>query len=1244
MWGATRTRDQQEVALKVSTARVNARLSREVMAMRLLGSPICPQFIEEGTTAGGLPYIAMQRIEGNSMAHWLASSKLRIPPIREATQLFSQLSQLVQATHDQGLLHRDLKPENTMVVPDGSMRLLDFGLARLIGAPHNDTRELSLTQTGAMLGTVAYIAPEQSLGRKSSGPAADIYSLAVIGFELLTGRLPFWGNRSSILQAHSWHKPPRASQFAELSTHIDEIIGRGLSKDPKKRWSSATEFARALADELTRVHESAPKTRVTPSHKGAARRDMALLSIEGSESLAVTSKLAASVGGHVARADTSCVVIVFPSAPSIKEGVTAAVALVLESFARADKCVIHVASLRARKGKRGIRVMGDALKHFTEWTQHFGPGLHATASAAPFVNHSQLARKTDGGHLVLRNRPVSMTPQTGQDINWDSMSVDVRFWGRKELLSSIEAKARESLAATTPCMTTVIGDTGSGKTQLARHVLSRVGAWETAGVLKHNGNAPLKRLVCEAFHLFDGDTSIADVEQACATRLSANLAPTATPVIALAIDVIDEAEFQKLSSLVGATARRQALARAISEALVHSARQRPLVILIDDAHLADFTTLDALEMATLDKRGVPLWVFALGTPTFLEARPNWGIRAAESQRHELGVLDRDAASGMLKQLLSPVEFIPESTLTSLIELTEGIPLHLEEVAQALKHNGAIRKREGTNSWFIASDELMLASKTPLGQRLAKASLAGLRQDVAQFAQLCAVMNAVLTADEIDLVQRAINPNLGFSALDPSVGLSHLADRKLLRRIDAVHFEFRHAIIRDALEEGISAALHRVLHGAALRVLPAQSTAPQRLARHAEKAGEAPLAASLYIEVATQAEDRFRYVEAEQAYSRALRNLEGNTKERAQALAGRARVHHFVGRHDDALADLGAAMCVATEKNDDKAVAEMLLEQATILDWKFQFIESAKAAKQAAAMAVLLGDEAIQLRSDLAIARTQVRQQEFELAIPSLKSTAQRARHLEDHTSIVISLALLGGALAAVSRLDEAKVCLDEMIAVSEEVGDRFHLAVAHGNRMLVWTARHDYEHAVEDAALAASIAGEIGSFPIIWISQHTQAELLLWLGRYDEAQRIADDARSLQHRFTTTPDPADTLLVARVKVANSDDPLVASEELSYIDTQHTFASLKPLHQRQTEMLQLWQNQDDADAWHALLADAKPVFEANEMLEFLLLYARAAYREHRGVDVDYAGTLALALTESGSHWISFFSALGYTESV
>lgn len=1242
VWRVRNRSTKALVALKVSVARHDPRFEREAQAMRRLGSKVGPALVEVGETRTQQRFLAMELLEGESMAHWLASCQAPVPPLSIVMGYLEDLCESVAQVHEAKVLHRDLKPENIMLLRSGGLRLLDFGLARdLTGAlADEDEESLSLTRTGALVGTVAYIAPEQSLGRKCLGPSADIYSLGVIAFELLTGRPPFVGTRSSILQAHTWQKAPKISHLAKLSPSVDEVVGKALAKNPDARFRTARHFFAALQKSLKAGSSSDGRQAETKS----SRREMALLAVYGPVPVADAQKAASSVKGQIARTSAEHLVLVFPALADLKQGVAAAVAVAHELSPIATTCVVHVAGLRARAGARGVIVMGDAIKTDT-WSAGFVAGLFATAQAAPHVIASQLALSPEGLHEIVRHVPQLTATNTGT-VDWQSLALRIQPWGREDFIAGIKTEARACFDNRQALLTTVIGETGLGKSHFASYLLELVRTWHKVRVIslsagadgEDRGDSLLQSLVREAFQLGIDDLSCNGIRRRCEAILGIEAAAEAWPVVARTLDLIDSGEFARESFLVGPTAARQALARAIALALTHCSHTQALAIVLDDAHRADFTTLDALELATLTDDEAPLWVLAVAGPELEVLRPNWGARAKRSARHKLMPLQDEAARGMLLQLLFPVEFIPEAVVRNLIELTQGVPLYLEEIASALKQSGVVRQRGETGSWIVASDELIAASKTPLGERLARATLSGMREDLALFAQLCAVVAHEIRADFVDGVQQKLDSELGFSSLDPSAGLAHLVQCGILRKTAKRVYDFRHPMMREAVEGLIPLALRRVLHSAVLAFLDLENASPTRIARHAEMCGQNRLAASQYMQLAAAAEARFRYVEAQQSYSSALANLsQEDSQDREKALTGRGRVHYCVGRHDDALADLEAAMIVATKRDDKLALAEMLLEQSTILDWKFQYAESALAGRKASKLSQGIDDPRLRLRCDLATARSTFREERLGEAIELLSKVEAIAEEQNDYTTRVIALAVLGGALVGVERLDDAENCLNTMASLSEKVGDRFHLAVAHANRMHVWGARHDYDRAIEDARLAIQVAKEIGAFPIIWVAQHTLAQLLMWLGKYDEAAPLAEEARAIQHRFSDTPDPHDTLLIARIKVVSCAPRETLREELAFLRAQYKPVDLSPSHQIQIAMIELWEGEGPKEQWNALMRRSDAL-EIDERLEFLLVYARAAKRAGRGDDVTRVVTLAHELADSRSLWLSHFDLL------
>jgi serine/threonine protein kinase len=180
-------------------------------------------------------YLVMELIEGKALS---AVIRDRGPlPSTEVTEILVQLADALQAAHDAGVVHRDVKPANIVIDDDGYARLADFGISRAMG-------EAPLTQTGEVLGTAHYLSPEQVQGQPAS-PASDIYSLAVVAYEMLTGSRPFAGD--SMLTTALAHLSRPAPELPDhVRNPLRTTVMAGLAKLPEERPTSGADFARAL--------------------------------------------------------------------------------------------------------------------------------------------------------------------------------------------------------------------------------------------------------------------------------------------------------------------------------------------------------------------------------------------------------------------------------------------------------------------------------------------------------------------------------------------------------------------------------------------------------------------------------------------------------------------------------------------------------------------------------------------------------------------------------------------------------------------------------------------------------------------------------------------------------------------------------------------------------------------------------------------------------------------------------------
>ncbi|WP_437708258.1 protein kinase [Sorangium sp. So ce448] len=1252
VWAAQRDCDGAPVAIKVgghAAWNLRERFRREAALLERVGVPHAPQLVACGELPGGRPYLVMERLFGQTLAEELAALRAPLDPELAAGRADAILT-VIEAAHARGVIHRDLKPENLfLLASSGRAALLDFGLARLAEGGEPPAVSAGVTRAGDIVGTPEYMAPEQLRGDAARIDArADIYAFGVILFELLTLRPPFVGGETAVEHGHLALRPPRPSDFADVPEGLEALTLACLAKDPSRRPDSAAALrltlhalrARPRSDSIP--PPSAPRSQRQDDGAAAAvaegRQPVALLFAEGG-----AGPVIAAIGGRrgfVARQRGQRCLAVF-SARDIDDPARAALAAARDlALSGGVRVALHLASVRLRRIAGGLHAAyGAPIERPEAWlpAEPWG-GLAMTEEFERALPDDELAPTPPGDPEGLR---------------------EPALLGRDDVLSALAASVTDAFDGTCPGLFTLIGDAGLGKTRLAAEAASiagvpvpdvRVVAARALHPIHGGAAQAVRALLCVA--LDAPRESPGDPRQFCVERLGETLGGATWEAVAAALGWAGP----RGGRLSGEA--RNGLMLALAEALRRGARRGPLAVILDDADQADDVLLDALEYATLDGEGTPLWVVVTARPRFEQARPSWGQRNQRHTRVTLAPLAEEAAMDLASRLLLPAEYPPAEILRRLADWAGGNPDCLRQIVRSLKRAGVVRRRAGGGS-YVATAEVEALPPAPAWQWLAAQRLDDLPPELATCARVCSALGMSFDRAELEAVLDGLERAGGAGAMvDAGFGLAALVERRILLRDgdgdgrgggeDGRH-AFQNAVLQEAVYGMLDPAHRAAIHRSALAYWRAQVAAGstgglRALARHAAVCGEHAEAADAYLALGDLASARHDAVEADRRYDAALQIAEqGDAPRRARALAGRGRSRYRMCRVREARSDFGDALALAEALGDAQARAGLLLEDATALDWAFEFEASARRVEEARPLVDTYAQASpeLALRLRVAEARTAWRRGRTEEAIAELTACADRAAASGDYDARVLALIMLSFQLASAGRRDEAERASGDLIALVTAAGDRFHLCGAYINRIALWAWRWSLPGAVGDLRRAVDLAREIGNPWLEKMASYNVAVLLHWSDRQREALALLRRARWLEEQASERPMPQTAMLLAQIHLA-LDEYEQASQLVQWIQRS---CALEPGDLTEFSLLELVLSEvglrpapPSSLAWGEAIRLVKDQSIAEQTLMFLYWRARMALR--RGHLREAEEALASAREHRGESplWLSRFVEL------
>jgi eukaryotic-like serine/threonine-protein kinase len=533
-----------------------------------------------------------------------------------------------------------------------------------------------------------------------------------------------------------------------------------------------------------------------------------------------------------------------------------------------------------------------------------------------------------------------------------------------------------------------------------------------------------------------------------------------------------------------------ALHRLAVDALVrrlrHAAARRPLCLIVDDAQWCDRVLLDAGERLAGSDEPCALFVCLL-------SRPVPGERHAAART--LAPLPAADAVTLVQRLLAHVE-LPLDAARAIAERSGGSPLLIVESVRALSRQALVRRER--HAPHLLGEMIAGTHELPLLDWIAERHLSALPVELAAHARLASLLGPDFSTGEMQGVLAELDTmghGLDFP-FDAHSAIERLASAGLLITRDARH-GFRHALLREAIAATLPQSQRTRVHLAAARVLrdrlhPGDERGRYQLAVHASASGQPQEALLLFAELAESARTRHAYLDAELLYTRVL-TLAGDAQQGLvqRATHGRAVMRYRTGRHLDALADFQAAARLARTAGDGHALALVLLDQATALDWLDQLDESQRCVEEAEQAAGAHPDPSLQVGLSMAHGRSAWRRSDLPRARALLARAAQHAEALGDaaYEQRIASLLMLGHLLPMLGETAQALEVFDAALCLARDKGDRLHLAAVYNNRFNLWSVCREFARGIADQEQFIVLSRELA----LWTNEQHGRYNVAWL-------------------------------------------------------------------------------------------------------------------------------------------------------
>jgi len=855
----------RSVAVKIlrhSVAEGRDSFVTEGLVLSQLEHPGIVRYLAHGEIPEGTAYVVTEWLPGLDLATRLAEGVLSES---QALSLIARVASAVSAAHARGIIHQDLKPSNIYLIKGdpGTIRLLDFGIARLFRSASSDP------EAGSIVGTPAYMGPEQVLGESVSS-ATDVFALGCVLFTCLTGRPIFEGDAFEIMERTAGEDAPRLSTLVpSIRPALDDLLASMLALDPAERPSDATALLARLAelpgDLLADMAPSARALLVPEGVTGDERVPVAVVVVrtepmpDSHTDRSRTPTLGSSEGAFHVLADGTYLALAHGNASAADQAAHAA-RLALRVRSRYPNATIAIAA-----DWFGSRTMAKQLHDLTQRAKALlsdarGKVVLDDAAAKLLASRFAVESRQNEASVLLGDARQIFSGGPARRLN--------ACIGRDTQIALLEELAHEARTLGRASVGLLSGPAGIGKSRVLSEAIARVSAvtsgasvWSTYGDSMSSGSpfGAIASLISGGARTAAESLPPQEIPSEAASDGRSD--PPNGVGTALARLIGGQRSDRELDSATGAGSANE-LHLAFSAVLSRALERGPLILVLEDLHWMDPASVRAIDHALRTLRALPLLVLATARPEVHDLFPDL-FKGHHVRELKLGELSPDDADQLVA--ISLGEATGDETRKRIVERAQGNAFVLNELIQA----EAEGRSGDIGDTVLGIVQSRLRRLDPEARRVLRAaSILG-----ASFSQ--SAVHAVVGQD--------------FDTSDLGRWLELLVARDVLVRRDegeeaGASFVFAHALVRDATYDMLTDTDRCLGHRLAGEWLESTGGAhPIVMAQHFER-GENPAAAGRCYALATIDAFELGDLSATVRCSELARKLELLPVERGQVLA------------------------------------------------------------------------------------------------------------------------------------------------------------------------------------------------------------------------------------------------------------------------------------------------------------------------------------------------------------------------